>query len=331
MRVSVVVPVHNGAHHIGACLKALAHQTVPKDTYEVVVVDDGSTDDTTGVLRCYPVQLLSQRRQGAAAARNQGLVSARGDLVLFTDADCEPAPDWIERMCAPFDDSQVTGVKGVYRTRQKKLVARFVQAEYEDKYRRLAQEQTIDFVDTYSAGYRREIVHQAGGFDTSFPVASVEDQELSFRLAKAGHKLVFQPAAMVYHHHADTVADYARKKFRIGYWKVLVHTRHPDKLLRDSHTPQILKFQILLIPLLVIGAALSLLWPSLWWLPVSAAVLLLVSMIPFCLRAWRSDRAVALVAPGLLLVRAISLGTGFAAGIVDLVGRLFSRNDPLEV
>ena len=136
---------------------------------------------------------------------------------------------------------------------------------------------------------------------------------------------------MVYHHHVSTVADYARRKFRIGYWKVLVHTRHPDKLLRDSHTPQILKLQILLIPLLVIGAALSLLWPSWWWFPVSAAVLLLASMIPFCLRAWRANPAVALVAPGLLLVRAVSLGTGLAAGITFQVGRLFSRSGPLEL
>jgi cellulose synthase/poly-beta-1,6-N-acetylglucosamine synthase-like glycosyltransferase len=288
--------------------------------YEVIVVDDGSTDDTAQVVRCYPARLLAQRWQGAAAARNRGLSAAQSDLVLFTDADCEPAPDWVKQMSAPFDDPQVSGVKGVYRTRQKSLVARFVQLEYEDKYRRMAQDRYIDFVDTYSAGYRRGVLREVDGFDTSFPAASVEDQELSFRLAKAGHRLVFQPSAIVYHRHASSVAAYARKKFRIGYWKVLVHMRHPDKLLRDSHTPQILKLQILLLPLLMASGALALPWPSLWWAPVSVAVLLFASMVPLILQAWRADPAVPLVAPWLLLVRAVSLGTGFAAGIAAQLG-----------
>jgi cellulose synthase/poly-beta-1,6-N-acetylglucosamine synthase-like glycosyltransferase len=256
--------------------------------------------------------------------------AAQGDLVLFTDADCEPTPDWIEQICAPFEDPQVSGVKGAYRTRQKTLVARFVQLEYEDKYRRMAQDQYIDFIDTYSAGYRRDVLHEAGGFDTSFPTASVEDQELSFRLAKAGHRLVFQPLAIVYHQHASTVAAYARKKFRIGYWKVLVHVRHPDKLVRDSHTPQILKLQILLLPLLVASAALALLWSSLWWVPVSIAALLFASVVPFGLQVWRTDPLLAFIVPWLLLVRAVSLGTGFAMGmVVQMVTRLLRKRLPL--
>jgi cellulose synthase/poly-beta-1,6-N-acetylglucosamine synthase-like glycosyltransferase len=324
VHISVVVPVHNGANQIGTCLEALAYQSVPQGTYEVIVVDDGSTDDTAQVVRRYPARLLAQGWRGAAAARNQGLFAAQGDLVLFTDADCEPAPDWIEQMCAPFDDSQVSGVKGVYRTRQKSLVARFVQLEYEDKYKRMARDQYIDFIDTYSAGYRCEVLRTAGGFDTSFPAASVEDQELSFRLAKAGHRLVFQPSAVVYHQHASTVAAYARKKFRIGYWKVLVHMRHPDKLLRDSHTPQILKLQILSLPLLVVSAVLALLWSSLGWLPVPVAALLFASMIPLGWQIWRTDPLVVLIAPWLLLVRAVSLGVGFAMGMVVQIGtRLF--------
>jgi lipopolysaccharide/colanic/teichoic acid biosynthesis glycosyltransferase/GT2 family glycosyltransferase len=317
VHISIVVPVHNGANHIGACLKALSHQSVPQDTYEVIVVDDGSTDDTAQVVRRYPVRLLAQNRQGAAAARNRGLSAAQGDLVLFTDADCEPAPDWIEQMCAPFEDSQVSGVKGIYRTRQKSLVARFVQLEYEDKYRHMAQDQYIDFVDTYSAGYRRDVLRKVDGFDTSFLID--EDQELSFRLAKSGHKLVFQPSSIVYHQHASTVAAYVKKKYCIGYWKVLVHMKHPDKLLKDSHTPQVLKIQVGLMPVLTATLCLSIGGMLPWGAFGTALAAFELTVLPFCVKVAARDWAVGLVSPFLLLVRAGALAAGLAAGVVSRV------------
>ena len=315
MHISVVVPVHNGANQIGACLEALSYQAIPRDTYEVIVVDDGSTDDTAQIVRRYPVRLLSQTRQGAAAARNRGLSAAQGDLVLFTDSDCEPTPNWIEQMCAPFEDPQMSGVKGVYRTRQESLVARFVQLEYEDKYNRMARDQYIDFVDTYSAGYRRNVLRKVDAFDTSFLID--EDQELSFRLAKAGHKLIFQPSAIVYHQHASTVAAYARKKFHIGYWKVLVHIKHPDKLLRDSHTPQVLKIQVGLMPVLTATLFLSMGGMLPWGAFGVALAVFGLTALPFCVRVAARDWAVGIVSPFILLMRAAALAAGLAVGVVS--------------
>jgi len=320
-RISVIVPVHNSVNHIEACLRALTNQTVAQGDYEIIVIDDGSSDDTLRAVSHHPVRAFSQFWQGPAAARNRGLSAAQGDLVLFTDADCEPAPDWIEQMCRPFSDPRVSGVKGVYRTRQHSLVARFVQLEYEDKYRRMARYQTIDFIDTYSAGYRSCVLREIAGFDTRFPTASVEDQELSFRLAKAGRRLVFQPTAVVYHRHASTLGAYARKKFRIGYWKVLVHLRHPDKLLHDSHTPQVLKLQLVMVPLGLASWLSSGLWSPLTWVALGTTGLLFLSMAPFITQVCRADPPVALVAPWLLLVRAAALGMGFGVGLAARVGK----------
>jgi glycosyltransferase involved in cell wall biosynthesis len=316
LKCSVVIPVYNGAHHLRACLQALQAQTVSAEMYEVIVVEDGSTDDSLHLRRDYPVRWLRQRHQGPAVARNTGIAAARGELVLFTDADCEPAPNWVEAMCAPFQEPHVSGAKGVYGTHQPSLVARFAQAEYEDKYRRMGGRATIDFVDTYSAAYRRHALMASGGFDTCFPMASVEDQELSFRLAKAGHRLVFQPDAVVYHQHPATVWAYARRKYIIGYWKVLVHERHPDKLVKDSHTPQVLKLQMMLVAVLLPLLVLATIWLWLWLLVGIVAFLMAVTMVPFIVRVWRTDRMVALVVPSLLVVRALALGAGFAAGLV---------------
>jgi len=125
-----------------------------------------------------------------------------------------------------------------------------LQALLESKYRRMAQRPTIDFIDTYSAAYRLDVFETAGGFDEALQVD--EDQELSFRLAEAGARLVFAPEAVVYHRHVATPLAYMKRKFRIGYWKVLVAAMHPARIITDSHTPQSLKAQMALLALVLL-------------------------------------------------------------------------------
>ena len=129
--ISVVVPAYNAREAIAECLEALLHQTVPRDRYEVIVVDDGSSDGTAEVVRPYGVKLLQQANQGPAAARNLGVAHAQGEIILFTDADCAPHADWIEQLTRPLLDDEIVGSKGVYRTRQRGLLPRFIQLEYE--------------------------------------------------------------------------------------------------------------------------------------------------------------------------------------------------------
>jgi glycosyltransferase involved in cell wall biosynthesis len=359
-RISVIVPAYNAENSIERCLRALQNQTVSHARYEILVVDDGSSDQTCAQVQAHAsVRLLTQAHAGPAAARNLGVQKARGEVVLFTDADCEPTPDWIERMVGPFyggdamahgaslprsprgeavdagvsaKGQEIVGVKGTYLTQQREWVARFVQMEYEDKYDRMARERVIDFVDTYAAGYRRDVFLANGGFEVRFPVASVEDQEFSFRLARQGYRMVFVPEAQVYHWgHPHNLAAYWRKKFRIGYWKVLVHQRHPDKLVRDSHTPQSLKVQIALVGLSGLCLLGSILWPPLGWGFGLLGLMFVFTTLPFVFKAWGKEPGIALVSPGLLLVRALALGAGFAAGLAAHVGsgaREGSRGNP---
>ena len=316
MKASAIVPAYNAALTIEECIEALLKQSVPRKEYEVIVVDDGSTDGTATLARSYAVRVLTQHHCGPAAARNLGASQSSGDILLFTDADCAPTLTWIEEMARPFADPEVAGVKGTYLTRQRELVARFVQIEYEDKYDRMARQERIDFVDTYSAGYRREVFLANGGFDTTFPTASVEDQELSFRLARKGYKMVFAPQARVYHRHDVSPGEYARRKFNIGYWKALLTQWHPERLVRDSHTPQILKLQIILLGLAALSLLAAPLWPRSLWMAGGMAGLFLVSAFPFVAKAATKDLALAVVSLFLLALRAVSLGAGFALGKV---------------
>jgi len=328
--ISVIVPAYNAESAIDRCLDALSLQTLPPTMVEVIVVDDGSTDTTPSRVRTHStVRLISQEHAGPAAARNLGVQHAVGEIVLFTDSDCAAAPDWIEKMVAPFaldqragDSRAVAGVKGAYLTRQRDLMARFVQMEYEEKYDRMARLESIDFVDTYAAGYRRDVFVANGGFDTAFPDASVEDQEFSFRLAGLGYRMVFVPEARVYHmEHPMNLWAYARRKAKIGYWKVPVVRKHPAKLARDSHTPESLKMQIALVGLAMLCLLGSLLWHPLTWVVGALSVAFLLSTMAFVRKQWPRDRAVAIVSPLFLLVRALALGAGFAAGVVAQFSR----------
>ncbi len=311
-----MIPTFNGASRIGRCLEALGSQAKEHGA-EILVVDDGSTEPVADVIRRYPaVRLITQVNAGPATARNRGALDARGSILLFTDDDCVPMPGWLDAMLAPFADAGVVGAKGVYRTSQRSLVARFVQSEYEDKYRLMARVEEIDFIDTYSAAFVRARFLEMGGYDTSFPVACAEDVELSYRMSARGWKMKFAPAAIVFHTHPDTLSKYLRKKYKFAFWRMLAVRKNPSKGVKDSHTPQMMKLQLLFAPALLLGALAD--WLVRPAAPASLLVLagFLLSTLPFAVRAGQKDPLVGLVSPALLAARACAQLLGVAAGMV---------------
>lgn len=105
-----------------------------------------------------------QKRFGA----QPGAAEAKGAIILLADDDCVPAPDWLSEITVPFEDPVIVGVKGAYRTRQASLIARFVQYDHEDRYRMMEALADIDFVNTYSAAFRRDHFLELNGYDTRF-------------------------------------------------------------------------------------------------------------------------------------------------------------------
>jgi cellulose synthase/poly-beta-1,6-N-acetylglucosamine synthase-like glycosyltransferase len=330
MLASVVIPTFNGAARVGACLDALLPQ-IEGRSVEIIVVNDGSTDDISAAVALYPsVTLLNQQNAGPAAARNHGTVKARGGIVLFTDDDCVPTSTWLEEMLRPFDDAEVIGTKGVYRTRQNELLARFVQIEYEDKYRVMRKSDFIDFIDTYSAAFRREKFLEMGGYDSNFPVACAEDVELSYRMSGCGWKMKFAPTATVYHTHPNSLWSYLKKKYKFAFWRIFAVRKNPDKAVKDSHTPQLMKMQLLFLPALLLALLVDVAarpFVPVSWIVISA---FLISTLPFSLRAMRKDVAVGILSPILLALRSGAQFFGAVAGVAEILRKpLHANTDPI--
>jgi glycosyltransferase involved in cell wall biosynthesis len=316
---SVIVPAYQAAATIGRCLDALNAQTVARRQFEIIVVDDGSTDDTALVAAqagADHVQRCSHR--GPAAARNAGIDAARGRVILLTDADCEPKPDWLALMLQPFADPEVAGVKGSYITRQTGVVPRLAQCEFEERYDLQEKRPTIDFVDSYAAAFRASVLRAVGGFDPAFTHANNEDVELSYRLARLGHRLVFVRRAQVAHRHVATWRGYFCMKRRRGFWRMLVYRLHPGKALRDSYTPQTLKLQILLVYSTAAMALAACVWHPLAWGALFSLGGLVVSGWDFYRRVRTQDPAVIYWAPLFIVTRAVAFAIGVVAGLIGM-------------
>jgi glycosyltransferase involved in cell wall biosynthesis len=307
--ISVVVPVYNAGSRIYGLLAALENQLYD-GPFDVILVDDGSIQKLDidqkfckfdlRVIRC-------EANQGPAVARNVGIKASSSEIIVFTDADCQPKTYWLSRMVAPFADKKVAGVKGAYKTTQSDLWARLAQIEFLERYEFLKQSPDIDFIDTYSAAYRRKDLDAVEGFDTQ--LITNEDVDLSFRIKARGGKFVFVPGAVVEHYHKEGWINYARLKYGRAFWRMKVYLEHPEKMATNSYTPKTLKAQLLLVallPFILVSSKFRSLWKAGW----------LFSCLPLLKIAWKYSFILMFMVPLFCFVRAVALWTGIIAGII---------------
>jgi glycosyltransferase involved in cell wall biosynthesis len=213
--VSVIIPVRNGAATITQQLAALGAQrlSVP---WEVLVIDNGSTDATVDLVRRHAPQVAELRvidasdRPGSSFARNQGAQAARGDLLLFCDADDVVAPGWIDAMAeAALSYDIVTGPQDA-RT----LNAPDVQQWRPPRPRALPQNGFLPYAPSCNIAVWADVYQRTGGFDERYPQA--HDVEWSWRAQLAGFTLGFAPRAVVQYRYRDDLRGLARQAYRAG-------------------------------------------------------------------------------------------------------------------
>jgi glycosyltransferase involved in cell wall biosynthesis len=227
--VSVVVPTRNRAARLGRLFDALREQTIGPEAFEVIVVDDGSTDATAQVIeraRAEPglrLRAISRALAGGpAAARNEGWREASAPLVAFVDDDCEPAPEWLERLAAAADEHPGDVLAGPTTP---------IPAEAERigpfaRTRDLAQPD--EWFASCNIAYPRDLLRRLDGFDERFTEALGEDTDLGWRARELGADLEFVPAAAV-HHAVDEIGPAgALREALIGVDAIYAFRRHPE-------------------------------------------------------------------------------------------------------
>ncbi|MCA1565453.1 MAG: glycosyltransferase [Acidobacteria bacterium] len=226
-RVSVVIPVYNGSATIGGTIECLLKQTLAPR--EIIVVDDGSTDDTVEVLQRFGdrLNIMRQPNGGPSSARNRGLREATGEFVALTDSDCLPEPKWLSSLIESFDSPRVAGVGGTIKGVDENLISVYVDAIQLLDPGRDAQGE-VQYLVTANACFRRDAVIAAGLFDERFRKPGAEDTELGRRLHDLGYQLKAAPTAVVLHHHKQTLKIFLKTICNYGEGAYLLGTIRPE-------------------------------------------------------------------------------------------------------
>jgi GT2 family glycosyltransferase len=217
---SVIVPTHARPRPLNRCLSALSRLQFPRDQYEVIVVDDGSSMDLAPVVGPYRremnVRLIRQANAGPSAARNHGADCAEGEFLAFTDDDCAVEPGWLSAFAAQLAtrDDQLLGGRTLNALRRNvcasasQLILDVVHEQFNrdgDSYRFFASNNLAMSAERYG---------RLGGFDVSFRTS--EDRDFCDRWRAAGGKLTYVPGATMHHAHEMGLAAFLRQHYAYG-------------------------------------------------------------------------------------------------------------------
>ncbi len=238
-QLSVIIPTYDRVDVLRRMLNLLTTQTLAQTEFEVIVIDDGSTDETPRLLREWETKGLlnlkweSQPNSGQGAARNRGIELATGEILLFLGDDMLPVPSLLEaHLKFHILYTEVTmGCLGLVEWHSELIVTRFMRwlttSGIQFRFNDLKKGEQVDYKRFYTANIsvKRELIGTER-FDTDFTGWGYEDIELGYRLQRKGLKLIYTPEALVQHLHEITPANLSKRQFQAGKNEVLFARKH---------------------------------------------------------------------------------------------------------
>jgi glycosyltransferase involved in cell wall biosynthesis len=235
MDISIIVPTYNRKIFLENCLKSLFNQTYPKNQYEIIVVDDGSTDGTREMIKELKtdsnLRYFYQENQGPAAARNLGIKNAKGKIIAFIDSDCVADKDWLVNLIKGFNkNKKIAGVGGQIKALNPQNLIEKYSEMFMYNHKELIEEIKSEppHLGTANCAYWIKLVKKIGLFDPLFRCG--EDVDLSWRLYFVGYRFLYEPKAILFHLMPKTANELLRKCFIYGCAKTELLNKFRDEL-----------------------------------------------------------------------------------------------------
>ncbi len=321
MDVSIVIPAYNSEKTIEKTIKACLAQTYTGGRIEIIIVDDGSIDNTKDIVAKYPVKLLMNEHGGAAKSRNTGWRAASGEFIFFTDSDCVPCEKWIEELIELFDSNEVGAVGGTYGIMNpESLTALCIHNEIQFRHSRLPE--YVRYLGTFNLVLKKTVLEEVGGFDESFLIACSEDADLTYRISDRGYKLKFTGSVKVGHFFPENSLNFLIQQFKRGYWMTKLMLKNPGKLgkddysvLKDAVQPPLFFLIIITSPLIFLGRFLP------GWLFMNVlAFFINYEVVIYALKKEKKIKVIYLFI--LLYLRGFFWAMGFTAGSRFLIDKI---------
>jgi glycosyltransferase involved in cell wall biosynthesis len=217
--VSIVIPIRNRVNYLPNLIKSLSNLNYPQ--YEIIIVDDCSTDNTDALLKQYPIRSISLKKPvGSAKARNIGIKEARNEIIALTDSDCIVSKNWLKDLVPHLNTHDAVGGKVIFRDDiEKKINPSIIDKTI------IREDSPVNFLNTSNLVFKKSLWSHTSGFLNY----RLEDVEFSWRLLKGGYKLVFVPRGLVIHHgtrnpfqNFKKYSQYGKSYARISY----IHKMH---------------------------------------------------------------------------------------------------------
>jgi len=240
MFISIIIPTLNSAKTIQNTLRLIYSNNFPKEHFEVIVVDNGSTDATERAVRNFPVVLLKCLKRGQGPARNLGLKNAKGDLICFTDSDILIPKDWLAKMSSFLQENpKVDGVGGIVLPPEEenqnsiRRIAGEIYVERQGFPTQITRTQYLKgrgTLYTANSAYRKEALVACNGFDEPmwhhYYYHDSCDIDLSWKLVKMGKNLIFNPNIRVYHYAHSSLQGIFRQLLGWGAAYTMIRKKH---------------------------------------------------------------------------------------------------------